>query len=253
MSPAQMRLEWPSSRGLKAIVACWPLPSDTPAALPFAVQSTGRSDYENGDIMTDARLYAPAALRNRDLILDVLQTHLPERGLILEIASGSGQHCIRFGEGLPNHIIQPSDPKPDARASINAWIADSGLANIRPALTLDAAAAVWPIEAADAILCINMIHIAPWHAAQGLFAGGAQLLPANGPLYLYGPFKQDGHHTAPSNAAFDAALRQENPDWGVRDLETVSALATSCGFGAPTIIAMPANNLSLIFRREAAS
>lgn len=200
--------------------------------------------------MTDARLNAPAALRNRDLILEVLRGHLPPQGLILEIASGSGQHCIRFGEGLPNHIIQPSDPKAAARASIDAWIADSGLANIRPALALDATADVWPIAAADAIVCINMIHIAPWKAAQGLFAGAARLLPVRGALYLYGPFKRDGRHTAPSNEAFDASLREENSDWGVRDLETVAALAASCGFGAANIIEMPANNLSLIFQKE---
>ena len=200
--------------------------------------------------MTDARLNAPAALRNRDLILEVLRGHLPPQGLILEIASGSGQHCIRFGEGLPNHIIQPSDPKAAARASIDAWIADSGLANIRPALALDATADVWPIAAADAIVCINMIHIAPWKAAQGLFAGAARLLPVRGALYLYGPFKRDGRHTAPSNEAFDASLREENSDWGVRDLETIAALAASCGFGAANIIEMPANNLSLIFQKE---
>ncbi|QXX76032.1 DUF938 domain-containing protein [Methylovirgula sp. HY1] len=200
--------------------------------------------------MTDTRLNAPAALRNRDLILEVLRGHLPPQGLILEIASGSGQHCIRFGEGLPNHIIQPSDPKAAARASIDAWIADSGLANIRPALALDATADVWPIAAADAIVCINMIHIAPWKAAQGLFAGAARLLPVRGALYLYGPFKRDGRHTAPSNEAFDASLREENSDWGVRDLETIAALAASCGFGAANIIEMPANNLSLIFQKE---
>ena len=199
--------------------------------------------------MTDARLNAPAALRNRDRILDVLRAHLPARGLVLEIASGSGQHCIRFGEGLPHHVIQPSDPNPEARASINAWIAASGATNVCPALALDTAENVWPIEAADAILCINMIHIAPWSAAQGLFAGGARLLPPGGPLYLYGPFKRDRRHTAPSNEAFDASLKRENPDWGVRDLEAVAALAASSGFESPTIIEMPANNLSLIFRK----
>lgn len=200
--------------------------------------------------MTHARLNAPAALRNRDLILDVLRAHLPAQGLVLEIASGSGQHCIRFGAGLPHHIIQPSDQNAEARASINAWIAESGVTNVRPALALDAAADAWPIAAADVLLCINMIHIAPWKAATGLFAGGARVLPASGALYLYGPFKQNGRHTAPSNEAFDASLRQENPDWGVRDLEVVGALAASSGFDAPTIIDMPANNLSLIFRRK---
>lgn len=200
--------------------------------------------------MADARLNAPAALRNRDLILDVLRAHLPAQGLVLEIASGSGQHCIRFGEELSHHIFQPSDPNPAARASINAWIRDTGATNVRQALALDATAELWPIEAADAIFCINMIYIAPWRAACGLFAGGARLLPAGGPLYLYGPFKREGRHTAPGNEAFDASLKQENPDWGVRELEAVASLAAACGFGEPAIIEMPANNLSLIFRRK---
>lgn len=200
--------------------------------------------------MADARLNAPAALRNRDLILEILRAYLPPQGLVLEIASGSGQHCIRFGEGFPHHVIQPSDPNPEARASIDAWVAESGAANVRQALAIDAAEDVWPIKTADAILCINMIHIAPWRAACGLFAGGAKLLLSGAPLYLYGPFKSDGCHTAPSNEAFDASLRQENPEWGVRDLEAVAALAASCGFEAPKIIEMPANNLSLVFRRQ---
>ncbi len=200
--------------------------------------------------MADARLTAPAAVRNRDLILDVLRAHLPAQGLVLEIGSGTGQHCIRFGAGLPHHIFQPSDPNPEARASIQAWIRDSGVTNVREALALDATAELWPIAKADAICCINMIHIAPWRAARGLFAGGARLLPAGGPLYLYGPFKREGRHWAASNEAFDASLRQENPDWGVRELEAVAALAAACGFGEPAIIEMPANNLSLIFRRK---
>jgi SAM-dependent methyltransferase len=199
--------------------------------------------------MSDARLNAPAALRNRDFILEVLRIHLPPQGLVLEIASGSGQHCIRFGEGLPLHVIQPSDPKPEARASIDAWTAASGVTNVRPALALDAISEPWPITAADAIICINMIHISPWAATQGLFAGAARLLPKGGTLYLYGPFKRGGGHTAPSNAAFDAFLRSENAEWGVRDLETVAELAAKFGFGPPLAIEMPANNLSLVFRR----
>jgi hypothetical protein len=200
--------------------------------------------------MTDARRNAPAALRNRDLILAILRLHLPAQGLILEVASGSGQHAVRFGEGLPQHIIQPSDPDADARASIDAWVAASGLTNVGKALALDVTADVWPIAAADAVLCINMIHIAPWQATCGLIAGAARVLSAEAPLYLYGPFKRDGSHTAASNEAFDISLRQENPDWGVRDLGAVAALAASAGFGEPSIIEMPANNLSLIFRRK---
>lgn len=197
----------------------------------------------------DARRHAPAALRNRDLILNVLRACLPPEGLILEIASGSGQHAVHFGTGLPNHVIQPSDPDPAARASIDAWIKDSALTNVRSALALDVTAARWPIAQADAVLCINMIHIAPWAAACGLFEGAARLLPKGGSLYLYGPFKC-GLHTAPSNEAFDRSLRQENPDWGVRELAAVEALAKIHGFGPPRVVEMPANNLSLIFSLE---
>ncbi len=196
----------------------------------------------------DARRNAPAALRNRDPILDVLRAHLPPAGLILEIASGSGQHAVHFAAALPNHIFQPSDPDATARASIDAWTADSGLPNVRPALALDAMAAAWPIAAADAVLCINMIHISPWASAGGLFEGAARILPPGGLLYLYGPYKRGGLHTAASNEKFDATLRLQNPEWGVRDLEAVEALARDNHFSSPGIVAMPANNLSLIFR-----
>ncbi len=199
--------------------------------------------------MSDARLYAPAALRNRDAILAVLTRHLPARGLVLELASGSGEHAVHFASALAGFDFQPSDPDPVARASIDAWAAISGLTNLRPAINLDAAAETWPIASADAVLCLNMIHIAPWQAAQGLVRGAARILPPGGIFYLYGPYRRDNRHTAPSNAEFDRSLRQRNPEWGVRDLEAVTALAASCGFDAPLVEAMPANNLSLIFRR----
>ncbi len=198
--------------------------------------------------MSDARLYAPAAQRNRDAILAVLERHLPKRGLVLELASGSGEHVVHFAAALPGLDFHPSDPDPDARASIDAWAAVAGLANLRPAINLDAAAETWPIAAIDAVLCLNMIHIAPWQAAQGLVRGAARILQPGGILYLYGPFKRDNRHTAPSNAEFDRFLRERNPEWGVRDLEAVAALAASAGFAPPLIEAMPANNLSLILR-----
>ena len=199
----------------------------------------------------DARLFAPATARNREPILEVLRHHLPARGLVLDVASGSGEHVAHFAPAFPDLVFQPSDPDPQARASIDAWTATLGPANVRPALALDAAAEAWPVDAADAVLCINMIHIAPWAAAEGLIRGAARLLPEGGVLYLYGPFRRDGQHTAPSNAAFDQSLRQRNPDWGVRDLEAVAALAEAHGFGPPTVEQMPANNLSLVFRRSA--
>ena len=192
---------------------------------------------------------APAAARNRQPILEVLRPRLPARGLVLEVASGTGEHAVHFAAALPGLDFQPSDPDADARASIDAWVADSGLANLRPALALDAAAPGWPVAAADAVLCCNMIHISPWASAAGLVAGAASILPPGGLLYLYGPYRRNGRHTAPSNAAFDEDLRRRNPAWGVRDLEAVAALAAGSGFGTPEVVEMPANNLSVLFRR----
>jgi SAM-dependent methyltransferase len=192
------------------------------------------------------RRQAPAATRNRDPILDVLRPHLPVRGLVLEVASGSGEHTAHFAEALPHLAFQPSDPDPAARASIDAWA--DGLANVRPALTLDAAAETWPIERADAVVCINMTHIAPWAATVGLIRGAARLLPVNGALFLYGPYFRQGVATTPGNLAFDRHLRARNPAWGLRDLDAVASLAAQHGFAAPQIVEMPANNLSLVFR-----
>jgi hypothetical protein len=197
----------------------------------------------------DARMYSPTTARNREPILQVLRRHLPSRGLVLDIASGSGEHVAHFSPAFPGLVFQPSDPDAQARASIDAWITALGLANVRRAIALDTTAEVWPVDAADAMLCINMIQVSPWTAAQGLVRGASRLLPIGGVLYLYGPYRRDGQHTAPSNAAFDQDLRCRNPDWGVRDLEAVTALAASQGFGPPAIEAMPANNLSLVFRR----
>lgn len=201
----------------------------------------------------DARLHAPAALRNRDPILAILQAHLPQQGHLLEIASGSGEHCIYFARALPNYIIQPSDQDPKARASIEAWIAASGVPNALPPLALDAAAPNWTSALGNwtptAILCINMIHISPWEATEGLFKGAALLLSPGQFLFTYGPYKREGQHTSESNARFDADLRRENPRWGIRDLESVTACAKEHGFGAPEVTQMPANNLTLTFRR----
>ncbi|OFX06496.1 MAG: SAM-dependent methyltransferase [Alphaproteobacteria bacterium RIFCSPHIGHO2_12_FULL_66_14] len=195
------------------------------------------------------RREAPAAARNRQPILDALRPRLPAEGLVLEIASGTGEHVVHFAAALPGLTFQPSDPSADARASIDDWVRMQGLGNVRAALALDAAGDAWPIERADAVLCCNMIHIAPWEAAIGLIAGAAHVLPAGGTLYLYGPYRREGRHTAPSNEAFDRDLRQRDPAWGVRDLEAVMSLAEDRGFGPPEIIDMPANNLSLIFKR----
>jgi hypothetical protein len=198
--------------------------------------------------MNDKRLFAPSAARNRDPILNVLRTVLPTAGLVLEIASGSGEHVVHFAAQLPTLTFCPSDPKEEARESALAWIASSGLANVLPPLNLDASNTPWPIDRADAVICINMIHISPWSATEGLFNGARTLLSAGAPLCLYGPYRRNGAHTAPSNAEFDRNLRAQNPLWGVRDLEAVAACAAASCFAGPEIIEMPANNLSLIFR-----
>ncbi len=199
--------------------------------------------------MSDDRLVSAAASRNRDAILALLHNVLPQQGLVLEVASGSGQHAVHFAAALPGLTFQPSDRDPAARASADAWARDAGLPNLRPALALDCAAVAWPIDHADAVLCINMIHIAPWAVAEGLIAGAARGAPARRLLMLYGPFLRAGHALAPSNAAFDTDLKARNPAWGLRSLEAVAALAGTAGFAGPVVEAMPANNLTVLFRR----
>lgn len=193
---------------------------------------------------------APAAQRNRQPILEVLQPRLPAEGLVLEIASGSGEHIVHFAAAAPHLTFQPSDPDEGARASIDDWVQSLGLANVRPALAIDVTSPTWPVDRAAAVLCSNMIHIAPWEAAVGLIAGAGRILPADGLLFLYGPYRREGRHTAPSNEAFDLDLKRRNPAWGVRDLEAVAALAAEHGFDPPAIAEMPANNLSLLFKHR---
>ncbi len=191
------------------------------------------------------RRHAPATLRNRDAIANILATILPPQGTILEIASGSGEHCACFAARFPALTWQPSDPDPAARASIVAW--SEGMANVLPPLTINAAAREWPIDRADAILCINMVHISPWEATLGLLAGAQQRLPPGAPLFLYGPYRRAGHPTVPSNESFDASLKARDPRWGLRDVDSVIAAAK--GFALERIVDMPANNLSLVLRR----
>ncbi|KVU46965.1 SAM-dependent methyltransferase [Burkholderia ubonensis] len=195
------------------------------------------------------RLSAPAAERNRGPILEVLRRVLPARGDVLEIASGTGQHVVHFAAGLPGLHWRPSDPDAQARRSIAAWIAQAGLSNVDAPLAFDVRDASWPFAALDAIVCINMIHIAPWACAEALFAGASRVLRPGGVLVLYGPYRREGRHTAPSNAAFDAQLRSRDPSWGVRDLETVVALGLDRGLDCIEVVEMPANNLSVVFRR----
>jgi SAM-dependent methyltransferase len=192
---------------------------------------------------------APAAERNKEPILTVLRRVLPQRGLVLEVASGTGQHVVHFAAALPGLAWQPSDPDPAMRASIGAWIARTGLPNIRPPLDFDVRSPDWGIDRADAIVCINMVHIAPWAATLHLAAGAARLVSPAGVLFLYGPYRRFGRHTAPSNEAFNADLERRNPEWGVRDLEAVADVAAGHGFALEEVVPMPANNFSVVFRR----
>lgn len=198
----------------------------------------------------DVRLFAPATLRNRDAILDILREVLPARGLVLEVASGSGEHVAHFAAALPGLTFQPSDPSEEALASIAAWTKAQGLTNILPPVRIDAAADDWPVVHADAVLCINMVHIAPWAATEGLFRAAGRVLREGGPLYLYGPYRRHGQELAPGNVSFDASLRERNPDWGLRELDQVEALAKAAGFGAAQVVEMPANNLSVVFKKS---
>jgi hypothetical protein len=199
--------------------------------------------------MTDDRLYYPATQRNRDAILDVLRGVLPPSGIVLEIASGSGEHVAHFAQALPHLTFQPSDPDTEALRSIAAWTVEQRRDNIRPPVMLDASSEQWLVTTADAILCINMIHISPWPATLGLLRGAARILPTGAPLYLYGPYIRDDVVTAPSNEAFDASLKTRNPEWGLRHLDDVAAAARDAGFSAPKVTPMPANNLSVVFRK----
>ena len=204
--------------------------------------------------MTDSpsalRQRSPSAERNREPILAVLRDTLPATGRVLEIASGTGQHAMCFAGALPGLDWQPSDADADARASIAAWIAHDGLPNVRAPLAVDVHQPDWGADSLDAVVCINMIHISPWSAAEALFAGASRRLVDGGVLYLYGPYKRGGAHTSPSNDAFDQQLRSRDPSWGVRDMETVIALGASVGLMCDEPIPMPANNFSLVFRKR---
>jgi len=194
--------------------------------------------------------HAPATLRNREAIFGVLERVLPKTGLVLEIASGTGEHATFFAPQLPTIEWQPTDGDPEMRASIAEWTAECAAANVLPPLVLDVCSDSWPVAEAAAIFCANMIHIAPWAATEGLLRGAARTLPVGGPLVLYGPFMIGGRHTAPSNEAFDASLRTRNPAWGVRDLDVVIALAAASGLVHQETVQMPANNLSVVFVRR---
>lgn len=200
--------------------------------------------------MSDARRSAAHVARNAEPIADVLRGILPDAGMVLEIASGSGEHALHFARAFPRLRFQPTDPDPAALASIEAWRAGEGPPNLLAPLPLDAASDDWPVDRADAILCINMVHISPWAATEGLMRGAGRLLAPGAPLYLYGAYRRDGVPTAPSNEAFDGWLKAQDERWGVRRLEDVVAEADRNGLVLDAVIEMPANNLSVVFRRR---
>ncbi len=192
----------------------------------------------------------PAPERNKAPILEVLARVFPLQGRVLEIASGSGQHAVHFARALPDLRWQPSDVEDDNLASVAAWVQEARLGNLQPPLRIDVLTIDWNIEPVDAVFCANMIHIAPWPCAEGLLAGVGRYLRAGGCFVLYGPFRLGDAHTSPSNEAFDQGLRRQDPAWGVRDLETVVALAEEHGLAFVERVAMPANNQSIIFHKR---
>ena len=205
--------------------------------------------WKIGERLADGRWVAPAAERNKGPILEVLQRVLPPRGLVLEIGSGTGQHVVHFAKALSQLSWQPSDPDTENRQSIALWSRIEALGNVRAPLALDVRERPWPIDAADAIVCINVVHVSPWAATLALFDGVREVLPPEGVLFLYGPYRRGGRHTAPSNEKFDADLRAHNPEWGLRDVDELAEIADRAGFALAEIVDMPANNFSLVFRK----
>ena len=205
--------------------------------------------FYEAPIGSDARRSAPAALRNREPIADVLAGWLPANGVVLEVASGTGEHAVHFAARFPAVEWQPSDRDSDALASIQAWRGASGLPNLRPPVLLDASLADWPVGELDAILCCNMAHISPWGATLGVLDGAARHLRRDGRLIFYGPWLVAGIETASTNLAFDASLRARNPDWGLRDLGDLLLQATDRGLVFRDRVSMPANNLMILLER----
>ena len=204
---------------------------------------------QRGEKRADGKWFIPAAERNKGPILDVLTRVLPTRGVVLEVASGTGQHVIHFAKALSGLTWQPSDPDPELRKSIALRVGEEQLANVNPPIDLDVSRLPWPLQTADAVVCINLIHVAPWSATLALLEGSKALLPAQHVLFLYGPYRRFGQHISKSNEQFDSDLRAHNAEWGVRDLEAVSETAASLGFVLAEIAEMPANNFSLVFER----
>ena len=207
---------------------------------------------ERRDQVADQRMFSPSAARNSEPILEVLRRILPTRGTVLEIGCGTGEHAVCFAEAMPNLTWLPSDPDPGSRASTASWTRFKGLSNVLTPIDIDVCSTRWGVEKSapfDTIVSINMLHIAPWEASLGLFSGAGSLLRVGGLLFLYGPFTQNGHFNAPSNAAFDESLKARNPFWGLRDIADLQRMAEASGLRLDATIEMPANNASLVFTR----
>lgn len=202
-----------------------------------------------GEKQPAGKWFFPSAERNKGPILEVLRRTLPERGVVLEVSSGTGQHVVHFARALPRLAWQPSDPDPELRESIARRTAEANVANVKSPIDLDVTRFPWPVQSADAVVCINMIHIAAWSATPALFEGAKALLPQGHVLFLYGPYRRRGEHTSKSNEQFDRDLRARDAEWGVRDLEAVHGVAAASAFELAEIVEMPANNLSLVFKR----
>ena len=205
---------------------------------------------QRGEKLADGKWFIPAAERNKSPILDVLARVLPRQGVVLEIASGTGQHVIHFAKALSELTWQPSDPDAELRESIALRVWEEQRANVNSPIDLDVTKVPWPLQTADAVVAINLIHVAPWSATLALFEGAKASLSTQDVLFLYGPYRRFGRHTSQSDAQFDLDLRTLNPEWGLRDLEAVSDVATGSGFILAETVQMPANNLSLVFRRR---
>ena len=205
---------------------------------------------QRGEKQADGKWFINAAERNKGPILDILARVLPKQGVVLEVASGTGQHVLHFAKAFPGLTWQPSDPDPELRQSIALRVKELQLANVNPPVDLDVSRLPWPLQTTDAVVCINMIHVAPWSATLALFEGAKALLATQQVLFLYGPYRRFGQHTSKSNEQFDSDLRAQDPQWGLRDLEAVSEVAASSGFALAEVVEMPANNFSVIFKRR---
>lgn len=203
-----------------------------------------------GEKRADGKWFIDSAERNKGPILGVLARVLPRRGVVLEIASGTGQHVVHFAKAFSGLTWQPSDPDAELRESIALRVRDEQLPNVNPPIDLDVTRLPWPLQTADAVVSINLIHVAPWSATLALFEGAKALLPTQHAVLLYGPYRRYGRHTSESNAQFDSDLRAHNPEWGLRDLEAVSDVAGRAGLVLAEIVDMPANNFSLVFKRR---